>query len=149
MQTETLNAGVDVLIATPGRLLNHHERRSLNLSNTAALVMDEVDVLAGEGRSINNTVSNNVAFQEFGQHPAPVAQHPVKSAYESSVRNPMVVGMCRMGSKRVARGTGCRHTLQGVARAYGIGFVGDILAGGPCVRMHNAVAQQQMACAGW
>jgi hypothetical protein len=60
VQTEILNAGVDVLIATPGRLLNHHERRSLNLSNTAALVMDEVDVLAGEGTA---------AGQESGQHP--------------------------------------------------------------------------------
>jgi superfamily II DNA/RNA helicase len=46
-QIETLDAGVDVLVATPGRLLSHIERGSLNLSNTAALVLDEVDVLAG------------------------------------------------------------------------------------------------------
>jgi superfamily II DNA/RNA helicase len=42
-----LDGGFDVLVATPGRVLAHHERGSLNLSNTAALVMDEVDVLAG------------------------------------------------------------------------------------------------------
>lgn len=47
-QVETLDEGVDVLVATPGRLLSHIERGSLNLSNTAALVLDEVDVLAGE-----------------------------------------------------------------------------------------------------
>lgn len=47
-QIETLDGGVDVLVATPGRLLSHIERGSLNLSNTAALVLDEVDVLAGE-----------------------------------------------------------------------------------------------------
>lgn len=35
------------MVATPGRLLGHHQRGSLNLSNTAALVLDEVDVLAG------------------------------------------------------------------------------------------------------
>src|SRR5689334_16225897 len=55
VQMELLNGGIDVLIATPGRLLNHHERGSLNLSNTAALVMDEVDVLAGETHN-NNVV---------------------------------------------------------------------------------------------
>lgn len=49
VQMDMLDGGVDVLIATPGRLLNHHERGSLKLSNTAALVLDEVDVLAGEG----------------------------------------------------------------------------------------------------
>lgn len=47
LQIEMLDGGFDVLVATPGRLLAHHERGSLNLSNTAALVMDEVDVLAG------------------------------------------------------------------------------------------------------
>jgi len=48
-QCELLSGGVDVLVATPGRLLSHHQRGSLNLSNTAALVLDEVDVLAGRG----------------------------------------------------------------------------------------------------
>lgn len=46
---ETLDGGVDVLVATPGRLLSHHEKGSLRLDNTAALVLDEVDVLAGMG----------------------------------------------------------------------------------------------------
>jgi hypothetical protein len=42
-----LAGGVDVLVATPGRLLGHFEKGSLTLSHTAALVLDEVDVLAG------------------------------------------------------------------------------------------------------
>jgi hypothetical protein len=47
LQCELLDGGVDVLVATPGRLLSHLEKRSLSLQHTAALVMDEVDVLAG------------------------------------------------------------------------------------------------------
>jgi len=34
-------------VATPGRLIAHLEKGSLKLNNTAALVLDEVDVLAG------------------------------------------------------------------------------------------------------
>jgi hypothetical protein len=47
LQTELLSGGVDVLVATPGRLLGHFEKGSLQLDHTAALVLDEVDVLAG------------------------------------------------------------------------------------------------------
>jgi superfamily II DNA/RNA helicase len=50
LQCELLDGGLDVLVATPGRLLSHLEKGSLNLQHTAALVMDEVDVLAGEDR---------------------------------------------------------------------------------------------------
>jgi 1,6-anhydro-N-acetylmuramate kinase len=46
-QCELLAGGVDVLIATPGRLVAHADRGSLSLAGTAALVLDEVDVLAG------------------------------------------------------------------------------------------------------
>jgi hypothetical protein len=48
LQCELLDGGLDVLVATPGRLLSHLEKGSLSLQHTAALVMDEVDVLAGE-----------------------------------------------------------------------------------------------------
>ncbi|KAF8070956.1 DEAD-box ATP-dependent RNA helicase 50 [Scenedesmus sp. PABB004] len=46
-QCELLAGGVDVLVSTPGRLIAHLDRGSLSLEHTAALVMDEVDVLAG------------------------------------------------------------------------------------------------------
>lgn len=37
-----------MLVATPGRLIAHLEKGSLLLDNTDAIVMDEVDVLAGK-----------------------------------------------------------------------------------------------------
>jgi uncharacterized membrane protein YgcG len=52
-QKELLGAGVDLVVATPGRLLEHWRRGSLDLSEARAVVLDEVDVLcAGGGPSV-------------------------------------------------------------------------------------------------
>lgn len=47
-QKVALEAGVDVVICTPGRLLSHLEKGILKLDATKAIVLDEVDCLCGE-----------------------------------------------------------------------------------------------------
>ena len=42
-QLKHLQRGVDIVIATPGRLLDHLQRRSVNLSKIDVLVLDEAD----------------------------------------------------------------------------------------------------------
>ena len=42
-QTEKLRAGVDLVVATPGRLLDHQRRRNLSLDAVRCLVLDEAD----------------------------------------------------------------------------------------------------------
>jgi len=42
-QIERLHRGVDILVATPGRLLDHAERGTVNLSRIEFLVLDEAD----------------------------------------------------------------------------------------------------------
>ncbi|MCA1593320.1 MAG: DEAD/DEAH box helicase [Acidobacteria bacterium] len=42
-QCEDLRRGAGVVVATPGRLLDHMERGSVNLSNVEVLVLDEAD----------------------------------------------------------------------------------------------------------
>ncbi len=42
-QIRRLDAGVDVVIATPGRLLDHVRRRTIDLRNVEIFVLDEVD----------------------------------------------------------------------------------------------------------
>ncbi|MFC3059614.1 DEAD/DEAH box helicase [Paenirhodobacter populi] len=49
VQTEKLSKGTDVLIATPGRLLDLLERRALVLSETKYLVLDEADQMLDIG----------------------------------------------------------------------------------------------------
>ena len=42
-QIERLHRGVDIVVATPGRLLDHAERGTINLSRVEFLVLDEAD----------------------------------------------------------------------------------------------------------
>ncbi|MDP0928547.1 DEAD/DEAH box helicase [Paracoccus onubensis] len=49
VQTERLSRGVDVLIATPGRLIDLIERRAISLEATTYLVLDEADQMLDIG----------------------------------------------------------------------------------------------------
>jgi ATP-dependent RNA helicase RhlE len=48
-QIEKLRRGVDVLVATPGRLLDHVQQRTLDLSGVEILVLDEADRMLDMG----------------------------------------------------------------------------------------------------
>ncbi len=48
-QTAALRAGVEILIATPGRLLDHVQQKTLNLSQAQILIMDEADRMLDMG----------------------------------------------------------------------------------------------------
>ncbi len=48
-QVEALNKGVDVIVGTPGRLIDLARQRILDLSNVAVLVLDEADEMLDMG----------------------------------------------------------------------------------------------------
>ncbi|MGY6647356.1 DEAD/DEAH box helicase [Wenyingzhuangia sp. IMCC45574] len=48
-QIEQLNKGLDVLVATPGRLLDLHKRDIINLDYVQVLVLDEADMMLDMG----------------------------------------------------------------------------------------------------
>ena len=48
-QTPHLKSGIEILVATPGRLLDHVEQKTLNLSQVQILVLDEADRMLDMG----------------------------------------------------------------------------------------------------
>jgi ATP-dependent RNA helicase RhlE len=48
-QKDALRAGIEIVIATPGRLLDHVQQKTINLSQTQILVMDEADRMLDMG----------------------------------------------------------------------------------------------------
>ncbi len=48
-QIDKLKRGVDILVATPGRLLDHHQQRTLDLSHIEIFVLDEADRMLDMG----------------------------------------------------------------------------------------------------
>ena len=48
-QISILRQGVDILVATPGRLLDHHQQRTVDLSHVEILVLDEADRMLDMG----------------------------------------------------------------------------------------------------
>lgn len=48
-QIEKLRQGVDILVATPGRLLDHAQQKTVNLSQVEILVLDEADRMLDMG----------------------------------------------------------------------------------------------------
>jgi ATP-dependent RNA helicase RhlE len=48
-QIRTLKAGVDIVVATPGRLLDHHSQGTVNLSHVEFFILDEADRMLDMG----------------------------------------------------------------------------------------------------
>jgi ATP-dependent RNA helicase RhlE len=48
-QVKALRAGIEILVATPGRLLDHHQQGNLNFSQIQFLVLDEADRMLDMG----------------------------------------------------------------------------------------------------
>ncbi|WP_420552109.1 DEAD/DEAH box helicase [Tenacibaculum aiptasiae] len=58
-QIKTIRQGVDILVATPGRLLDLHEQKAVSLKRINVLILDEADRMLDMGfvRDINKIIS--------------------------------------------------------------------------------------------
>ena len=90
MQAEQLASGLDLVVATPGRLVEHLEAGNLNLSACKAVVLDEVDVLLGwstsQAVSVSMLDSLTRGLKALALHHAPSVTHsatsPICSLFE-------------------------------------------------------------------
>lgn len=48
-QTDVIRSGIEILVATPGRLLDHIQQKNLNLSSVEIFVLDEADRMLDMG----------------------------------------------------------------------------------------------------
>jgi len=97
-QIQKLKGGVDILVATPGRLLDHLQQRTLDLSHVEILVLDEADRMLDMGfiRDIRRIISllpknrQNLLFSA-------TFSEEIKSLSGSILKNPTLIEITPSG----------------------------------------------------
>ncbi|WP_231123952.1 DEAD/DEAH box helicase [Nocardioides sambongensis] len=102
-QLEALDAGVDIVVGTPGRLIDLANRRALDLSHVHALVLDEADEMLDLGflpdveRLIRQTPETRQTMLFSATMPSAIVslarmhmRHPMNIRAESSYENATV-----------------------------------------------------------
>lgn len=98
-QADALRKGVEVLICTPGRLLDHLEQRNVNLSQVEILVLDEADRMLDMGflpdisRIINQIpkTSQNLMFSA-------TFSPEIKKLAKSFLKDPILIEVARQNA---------------------------------------------------
>ena len=95
-QTAALRAGVELLVATPGRLLDHVQQKTLNLSQVQVLVLDEADRMLDMGflpdlQRIINLLPKERQSLLFSA----TFSNDIKKLAQSFLRNPEIIEVAR------------------------------------------------------
>ncbi|HTR77835.1 MAG TPA: DEAD/DEAH box helicase [Gemmatimonadaceae bacterium] len=104
-QVKALRAGVDVVVATPGRLLDHLEKQNVVLDEIEVLVLDEADRMLDMGFApqINRIVAQLHAYRQTLLFSATMPPE-VEALARKYLRKPVVV--------QVGRRSGAATTVQ-------------------------------------
>jgi ATP-dependent RNA helicase RhlE len=95
-QIEALRRGVDILVATPGRLLDHHQQGTLNLASVKFFVLDEADRMLDMGfihdiRRVLNILPANKQSLLFSA----TFSDEIKVLAEKLLRQPKIIEVAR------------------------------------------------------
>ena len=98
-QERALRAGVDVVVATPGRLIDHVERQNVNFDDLEVLVLDEADRMLDMGFApqINRIVSEIPRYRQTLLFSATMPPE-VEALARKYLRKPVVVQVGRRSS---------------------------------------------------
>lgn len=91
-QIATLKKGVDILVATPGRLLDLHDRKAVSFKRIDVLILDEADRMLDMGfaRDLNKLISFMPAKRQNLLFSATFSKE-IKKLAEGILRNPVEV----------------------------------------------------------
>ena len=113
-QLKTLKQGVDVVVATPGRLIDHMERETVSLSDLEVLVLDEADRMLDMGFApqLNRIVSEIPPYRQTLLFSATMPPE-VEALARKYLRKPLVVQVGR----RSETASGVTHAVYPVAHS--------------------------------
>lgn len=98
-QTSILRAGVEILIATPGRLLDHVQQKNVNLSQTQILVLDEADRMLDMGFLPDlQRIVNLLPKQRQNLLFSATFSNEIKKLAQSFMKDPVTVEVARQNA---------------------------------------------------
>ncbi len=123
-QEKQLRAGVDVVVATPGRLIDHLERENVSFEDLEVLVLDEADRMLDMGFApqISRVVSNVPAYRQTLLFSATMPPE-VEALARKYLRKPIVV---QVGRRSAAANT-VKHYVYPVPRERKSALLADLL----------------------
>jgi len=98
-QTDALRSGIDILVATPGRLLDLMQQKFVNLQDVKYLVLDEADRMLdmGFGRDVNRIISKVPKERQTMLFSATKSQE-ISKLMDSLLVNPVKVAVTPVSS---------------------------------------------------
>ena len=98
-QEKKLKAGIDIIIATPGRLLEHMEKGNVKLSGVEFVVLDEADRMLDMGfiSDVNTLLDKTPAKRQTLLFSATISQ-PVKALAKKILNNHLLVSVAKQNA---------------------------------------------------
>ncbi|PHO18779.1 RNA helicase [Malaciobacter molluscorum LMG 25693] len=91
-QAQKIQNGTDIIIATPGRLIDHIQNNAINISSVNHIVLDEADTMLDMGflKEIEIILSQTSAYKQIMMFSATISQN-VKKLAKAYLNNPTII----------------------------------------------------------